>query len=430
MISFWTLLRTNRNYRNLWLGQVVSEAGDHYNTIAVLSMAMRVDSSGFAVGGVMLARTLSAIVAAPIAGVLLDRWDRKKVMVASDLARAAVAFGFLLTLHYPASWLLYLLSSLLMFSSPFFTSGRSAILPRITSARELHTANALTQTTAWLTLSIGAMLGGVSTMKFGYAWAYVVNAVSFLLSALAVAFLRSSEGHFRPLKRTGETEKHFWKDHTDGLRYIWRTPLIFAIGLAGVGWASGGGAAQILFALYGELIFQQGPAGVGWIWGSAGLGLVAGGFLAHRLSPALGFGGYKNAITLLFLLHGLSYVCFSQAPTIGWAILFIVLSRIGMGANNVLNRNMLLTHVPDHYRGRVFTTVESMLQATMLLSLTVASVATKYVEIRTIGLVAGCLSTSTAFFWAWANWAGKLIEPKPEPIEPREEELTEPLTPA
>jgi MFS family permease len=427
--SFRALVSNNRNYRNLWLGQVVSEAGDHFNTITVLSMALRVDNSGVAVGGVMLARTLAAIAAAPLAGVMLDRWDRKKIMIASDLIRAGVAFAFILTLHYPAHWLLYLLSGLLMFCSPFRTSGRQSILPHITSPDELHTANTLTQTTAWLTLTVGTMLGGMSAMKLGYAWAFVVNGVSFLSSALAVTMLANPEGHFRA-PRGERAEKHFWTDHVDGLRYIWRTPLIFGIGMAGVGWASGGGAAQILFTLYGEVVYSAGPAGVGWIWGSAGIGLVLGGLLALRLNRRLGFAGYKNAITILFLIHGLSYVLFSQAPNVAWAMIFIATSRIGMGATNVLNRNMLLTHVPDHYRGRAFTTVESMLQATMLLSLTIASVAIKHADPRTIGLVAGCLSTSTAFFWAWANWARKLPEPRVEPTEPREEEFTEPVTPA
>ena len=428
MISFWTLLRTNRNYRNLWLGQVVSEAGDHFNTIAVLSMALRIDSTGFAVGGVMLTRTLSSIAAAPIAGVLLDRLDRRKVMLGSDLLRAGIAFAFLLSLEHRTTWMLYVLSSLLTFCSPFFTSGRSAILPRIASTKELSTANALTQTTAWLTLTIGTMLGGLSTMTLGYGWAFVMNAASFLCSALAVFLLRSPEGHFRPLAVAVKKERRFWIDHREGLDYIRRTPLIFAIGLAGVGWASGGGAAQILFTMYGEVVFQRGPAAVGWIWGSAGIGLVVGGILAHRMK--LTFFAYTHAVTALFVLHGLSYILFSQAPTMTWAIVFIILSRIGMGANNVLNRNMLLSHVPDQYRGRVFTTVEGMLNATMLLSLTVASIAVKQVPVRSIGLVAGCLSTSTALFWGWANWAGKLKEPRIETKEARQERFTEPVTPA
>ena len=168
MVSFWSLLRRNRNYRYAWLGQIVSEVGDHFNSIAVLSLALHVTGSGAAVGGVMIARTLSAIIAAPIAGVALDRLDRKQVMIASDVVRAFVAAAFVLVLTYRQQWLLYLLSGLLMFASPFFTSGRSAILPRITDPEELHTANALTQTTQWLTLSIGTMLGGISTMQFGY----------------------------------------------------------------------------------------------------------------------------------------------------------------------------------------------------------------------------------------------------------------------
>jgi MFS family permease len=235
--------------------------------------------------------------------------------------------------------------------------------------------------------------------------------------------LRSGDGHFRPVGHTlgRPSRRHFWSDNIEGLRYIRHTPFVFAIGMAGVGWASGGGAAQILFTLYGEVVYRGGPAAVGWIWGSAGIGLVLGGVLALRISKGLSFRGYKNAISVLFAIHGISYVLFSQAPGIAWAIVFIMLSRIGMGANNVLNRNVLLTHVPDRYRGRVFTTVETMTQATMLLSLTVASVATKYIAIRTIGLVAGCLSASTALFWALANWTGKLVEPPPDRDEVRQE---------
>ncbi len=172
------------------MGQVVSEVGDHFNSIAVLSLTLHLTGSGLAVGGVMIARTLPAILAGPVAGVALDRFDRRKIMLASDIIRSVVALAFILILRFEQRWLLYFLSGLLVFASPFFTSGRSAILPRITSPEELHTANALTQTTAWLTLSIGTLLGGVSTMKFGYEWAFVANAISFVFSAWAIWHLR------------------------------------------------------------------------------------------------------------------------------------------------------------------------------------------------------------------------------------------------
>jgi MFS family permease len=430
--SFWSVLRDNPNYRYTWMGQVVSEIGDHFNSIAVLSLAVHLTNSGVAVGGVMIARTVFAIVAGPIAGVVLDRFDRKKIMIASDLFRAVVALGFVLILTHQQRWLLYVLSGMLMFASPFFTSGRSAILPRITTGEQLHTANALTQTTAWLTLSFGTLFGGVSTMEFGYEWAFIVNALSFVFSAWAIWNLRSPEGHFRPDRAAGAVHTHsaraYWADFADSVRYMRSTPLILAIALAWVGWATGGGAAQILFTLYGELVFRRGPAGIGIIWSAAGFGLVAGGFLAHWMGRRLTFPGYRHTISGAFFLHGASYILYAIMPTIALASLFVGLSRVAMGVINVLNRTMLLTHVPDHYRGRVFSTAEMMMNATMMISLTLASIATRSVPIRTIGVVAGCLSASTALFWLLADVTGKLKEPSAE--EESEETFESPVTPA
>src|SRR6202142_259117 len=149
--AFISLLSENRNYRYAWTGQVVSEIGDHFNNIAVFSLALSLTKSGLVVSAVMLSRAIPAVLAGPIAGVLLDRLNRKQVMIASDLIRAVVALGFIFCIGRNDNWLLYILSGLLMFASPFFTSGRSAILPAITSPDELHVANSLTQTTQWTT---------------------------------------------------------------------------------------------------------------------------------------------------------------------------------------------------------------------------------------------------------------------------------------
>src|ERR1700722_14159620 len=172
MSDFLTLLKNNRNYRYTWSGQVVSEIGDHFNNIAVFSLALANTHSGLVVSGVMLSRAIPAVLAGPIAGVVLDRLNRKHVMIASDVTRAVLALGFILTIHRHDTWLLYFFSALLMFASPFFTSGRSAILPTIASKEELHTANSLTQTTQWMTITIGTFAAGMSVMQFGYAWAF------------------------------------------------------------------------------------------------------------------------------------------------------------------------------------------------------------------------------------------------------------------
>jgi len=427
--SFWQLLLSNRNYRALWLGQTVSEIGDHFNSIAVLSLALHLTGSGAALGLVMIARVLPAVLAGPVAGVVLDRMDRRKVMLLSDAIRAVVALAHVLLLTWRLPWLLYLLSGLLTFASPFFTSGRSALLPRIARPEELHTANALTQTTSWLTLAIGTMLGGLSTAQFGYRGAFVFNAFSFVASAVAIWFLRSPEGDFRPEPRTGAAVRDsHWQLFREGLAYMGRHPLLLGIGLLQIGWSSGGGAAQVLFTLFGEVVFKRGSTGTGLIWSAAGAGLVIGGVFAHRIGQRLNFEQYKHAVTLSFLGMGLSYVGFSLMPTIWGAMFFIGLSRVAMGTNSVLNRTILLTCVPDGLRGRVFTSVDALLHASMMLSMGLAGIASMTYSPRQIGVVAGLLTASTAVFWAWANAAGKLVEPERSGV-PNEEEH-HPVTPA
>jgi MFS family permease len=185
--GFTELLRSNRNYRFTWIGQVVSEVGDHYNNIAVFSLVLANTGSGLVVAGILLARGCAVMLGGPIAGVLLDRMDRKRLMITSDLVRAGIALLFILGIPAGRTWLLYVLSGCLMFASPFFTSGRAAILPSIANKDELHAANSLTQLTQWSTLVIGAFLGGTSVAGFGYTLAFAFNAFSFLFSALCIS---------------------------------------------------------------------------------------------------------------------------------------------------------------------------------------------------------------------------------------------------
>src|SRR5438876_7464800 len=104
MAGVLALLGRNANYRNTWLAQVVSETGDYFNNIAVFALVMEKSGSGLVISGVMISRAIPAVLAGPIAGVLLDRLDRKRIMVASDLVRAAIALLFVLTIHQPRPW--------------------------------------------------------------------------------------------------------------------------------------------------------------------------------------------------------------------------------------------------------------------------------------------------------------------------------------
>ncbi|HEV2448008.1 MAG TPA: MFS transporter [Candidatus Sulfopaludibacter sp.] len=425
MKAFVSLLRENRNYRYTWIGQVVSEIGDHFNNIAVFSLAVQATHSGLVVSGVLLSRAIPAMVAGPLAGVVLDRLNRKHVMIASDLIRALVAACFIFTVSHPKAWMLYLLSGLLMVASPFFTSGRASILPAIATRDELHTANSLTQTTQWTTLAVGTFLGGTSVMGFGYEWAFVGNSLSFAISAVCISRLFLPGRGFRPPRRalTEAEVVRPWHEYVEGLRYMRTVPLIMGLLMVNIGWATGGGAAQILFTVFGEIVFNKGPAGLGMVWGCAGIGLLCGGAFAYTVGRRLSFRDYKRAISICYVIHGGSYVLFSQTPRFGWALFFIGLSRAGVGVSSVLNMGQLLRIVPDGFRGRVFSTMESIQWSVMMVSMLLAGVASQYWNPRTIGAIAGVLSSTTAVFWGWRNWTGRLPEPPHEGVEPEEIEV-------
>jgi len=426
MNPFISLLRDNRNYRNTWIGQVVSEIGDHFNNIAVFGLVLAHTGSGMVVAGVMLSRAIPGMFAGPLAGVVLDRLDRKQVMIASDLIRAFVAAGFIFTVNRPDTWPVYLFSALLMVASPFFSAGRAAILPTIATREELHTANSLTQTTQWTTLTIGAFLGGASVTQFGYGWAFAANSLSFLVSAFCISRLRATSGRGFRAARPALTEAEVvrpWHEYIEGLRYMRGHALIFGIALVAVGWATGGGAAQILFSIFGELVFHRGPAGIGTIWGCAGVGLLCGGGIAYRLGRNISFANYKRAISICYLVHGGTYIVFSQMRSFGWALVFIAASRAAVAVSSLLNMSQLLRHVDDGYRGRVFSTIESMQWSVMMISMSLAGIASQRWDPRIIGSIAGALSSTTAIFWGWANWAGRLPEPAREGVEPQEVEV-------
>jgi MFS family permease len=178
-----------------------------------------------------------------------------------------------------------------------------------------------------------------------------------------------------------------------------------------VGWALGGGAAQILFALFGEQVFHRGASGIGSIWGFAGIGLLFGGAIGHLAGRRVGFAGYKRTVTVSYILHGVTYMLFSQAGSYGLALVWMMFSRVGMAVTSVLNNAQLLRHTPDRFRGRVFATMESLRWSVMIASMAAAGIASQFTGPRPIALAAGAFGVITALAWAWLDFSGRLPEP-------------------
>jgi hypothetical protein len=259
---------------------------------------------------------------------------------------------------------------------------------------------------------MGGFLAGIAVKQFGYEWAFVLNSVSFVFSAWCISQIRIPIRASAPQESFTEVDwMRSWREYRQGLRYMRSIPLLFGIAMVHVGWATGGGAAQILFGLFGEIVFKMGSVGIGTIWSFAGVGLVIGGMFAHWLGPRLSFRSYKRTISICYLIHGASYVMFSQMQQFWAALVFIALSRAAVAVSSVLNMTQLMLHVDDDYRGRVFATLETLTWGVMMLSMMGAGAASEQYSPRTIGAWAGVLSSTTAIFWAIADSRGRLPEP-------------------
>ena len=214
MSEYAALLRSNRSYRHLWLGSVVSQLGDWFNLLASAALIAKLTDSGAAISLLFLARFLPLFLFSPLAGVLADRYERRHVMIASDLLRAGTVLSFLLVREPGQIWLLYLLTIVQFAFSALFTPARSAVLANVVSPQELVPANALDSFTWSTMLAFGALLGGIAAAVLGIAQAFVLDAVTFLASA---AFIAAIPG---PIRADSGDQRGGWLTFVDGLRYL------------------------------------------------------------------------------------------------------------------------------------------------------------------------------------------------------------------
>jgi MFS family permease len=419
-LTYIQLLRRNRSFRRLWWGQVISELGNWFNFIAGLGLVRMVSHGDPQVTTIMLlARMVPFTLFAPLAGAFVDRWSRRTVMIVSDFARVAVALGFLLV-HRPEDlWIAYLCTALLSFFGAFFEAAKSAAMPNITGERDLLAGNALMFSSRFLLMSLGAALGGWTATNVGYRAAFIVNAVSFLGSALSVWLIPERETKQLALENDrGAIEKaSYWSDIREGWSYIIRHAPVAALLLTNILWASGGGAVNLILDRLGGIVFvgQRGISGdsaVAALYFSGGVGLFIGMMIARRvgyyfefLGKTTGFIGYSLFVQgLLFALIGLM-------PNLWLACLFLFLGRILLGAEFGVQDTLLMRLVPDKLRGRVLTTDRASELLIWSLSTSFAGWSLRAITPQTLTIISGLLSAVSGVVWLVLFTSGRVRLP-------------------
>jgi len=358
---------------------------------------------------------------APLAGAFVDRWSRRMVMIASDFARVAVAIGFLLVRRPEDLWIAYLCTALLAFFGSFFEAAKSAAMPNITGERDLLAGNALMFSSRFLLMSLGAALGGWTAANVGYRAAFIVNAVSFLGSALSVWLIPECDTReFAPAEDSGDKKekRSYWSDIREGWSYIIRHAPVAAILAINILWASGGGAVNLIMDRLGGIVFagQRGISGdsaVAALYFAGGLGLFLGMMIARRVGHHFEFLGKTHAfIGWGLLLQGFLFALIGVMPNLWSACLFLFLGRIVLGAEFGVQDALLLRLVPDKLRGRVITTDRASEFLTWSLSTTIAGWSLRGISPRTLTVIAGLLSSVSGAVWLVLFATGRVRLPQ------------------
>jgi MFS family permease len=224
LAAYVRLLRTNRNFRLLWFAQIISEQGDWLYAVAVYSLLLEYTGSAKYVAFAFVLQVLPQFFVSPAAGVINDRLSRKKVMIFADWSRAVIVLCMLLVRGPHLVWLLYTLLFLETILWALFEPGRSAVIPNIAGESELMVANTLSSTTWSFNFAMGFAVGGVLAAYFGREAVFVLNSLSFVLSALILGRMKFSEPHAEnrpPLKARDLAD---FSPIREGIRYVWRDP--------------------------------------------------------------------------------------------------------------------------------------------------------------------------------------------------------------
>jgi MFS family permease len=347
--NYLSFLQLRPKFRYLWLAQVISLTGDWFNTIASVIIVNRYAASGLAVGGLFIARALPPFLLGPVAGVVADRFDRRKVLILSDVLRAGIVLCFLLVDRPERLWLLYVLTVLQFSVSTFFEPARAALVPALVENDELLKANTLSSVTWSAMLTLGGAIGGLTASLFGVRVSLIVDAFSFLVSAILVL---SITGQFH--SNAIHAMESGWKNFVDGLHYVQKN---LDIGLVTLVKALGQvGSFDIISALYAAHVFRQGQEGattLGLMFTAFGVGAVIGPLIANRFGDS-SVVWLRRAILGGFVCMPLAWLIVGVAPSLPIALLGCVLRGIGGSINWTYSDVLLQMSVPDHYLGRVF----------------------------------------------------------------------------
>jgi MFS family permease len=401
---YWRLLRRNRDFRLLYAGTLISLGGDWFLTVALLDLVLQLTGSATLASLMLLCQSLPIFLFTPIAGHVVDKVDRRKLMVAVDVMRF---FACLLPLlaRTPATLpFAYLGVIVIAIGSAYFEPASQAALPNIVSADELGPANVLMGSTWGTMLAAGAAVGGIVTMRFGRDVSFIVDALSFLGSALILWNMR---GRFSEQRAEHHEHPPLLQSIRETLTYAKENPRVRALLSVKGGYGLGAGVVAML-SVFGKEVFRSGAFGIGLLFAARGIGALVGPFLVRGLTKGDDDKQYR-LIGVCGLLFGVGYVGLGLSHTLAAGAAAIFFAHLGGGAQWQTSTYGLQRETPDWIRGRVFSADWGFVTLSMSISGMVAGIASDHFG----PVIATTSVASICVLWAiaWAAWTWKLWRP-------------------
>jgi MFS family permease len=374
-------------YFPLWLGQLISNFGDTLHYIALVVLVFRLTGQGLAVAALVAAEVVPVLVLGPVAGVVIDRFSRKAVLIGADLFRA----GLVLTLLWPqGAWHAYLVAAGLVAGNTFFNPTVQAVIPVLTTEEQRLAANSVAWSTGRLVQILASAAAGALIALIGTGPAFATNAASFVASALLISTLRIPAHAGQLGAGTKRGLGSYFGDARTGLafarqdRFVSRLLLVQALASLATG------ATSAMLVVLSERHLHLPPAGFAWLIGAIGVGALLGPLIPNTLAR-----DYRDAQWLFvpYVIRGIGDVLLAVFTPLPAALLLLFIYGLNTSTGMVVFNSTVQGAVPDAVRGRVFTLLDVTWSAMRLLSLGLGGVLVDAVGIEPLFWTGGALLT-------------------------------------
>jgi len=378
----------NSNFRALWLGQLISQVGDSFAILAVLVVINQLTKSTLALGLMVVSVTLPQLLFGLIAGVFVDRLDRKMTMIASDIARG-LAILALLTVHTADRiYIFFIVGFFMGAAGVFFNPARNAALPNIVDEELLLPANALTQITQVMTTVFGPALAGLFIGWFGPAFAFIFDSLTFFVSAGAIATMSIPFSNAEAEKASARV---IWNQLGEGLAFIKGHRTILNVLITAAVAMLGLGAITVLAVRYLDEELGIGPTGLGFLNSVQGIGMVAGGVLIGNFAADL---QANRVVGVGMIVLGLGLASLSVAPNFTLVLAAAFIIGLCMVSARTVLATMIQALVPDEKRGRVESAFNTLITVATMTSMGLAGLLGDPLGVRLVFFLAGLITAA------------------------------------